>query len=258
MSYDFSPNVLLNQIVKSVLRKLTRFKELDRKLEGLAWDCFYRFKDVEEIDVQLRDVHAVHIHRNTSEYLILMQVAQLILENTVLHERDGSFTFSDFVRNERSMARLFEKFVFNFYGQEQTLFNVRSEDIRWQAKPLTDSGLRLLPKMQTDITLEAKDHKLIIDTKYYKETFNTRFDSEKLNASNLYQLHAYLTNLEKDASNPNNVTCEGILLYPTTQREVSASYQIGAHKMSVYTVDLSMDWRHIHTRLLDIIGVPVL
>jgi len=45
--------------------------------------------------------------------------------------------------------------------------------------------------MQTDITLEAIDHKLIIDTKYYGKTLSIYYDTEKFHSNNLYQIYSY-------------------------------------------------------------------
>ena len=250
---EFSSNVLHNQILKSVLRKLTRFPQLDKKLKSSVWECFYRFNEVDEIDLQMFHFQKVRVHRNNYAYDFLIRICRLIFENAVLYERDGSYHFKDFTRNEKAMASLFEDFVRNFYAREQQDYRVRREDIQWHAEALFDSPLSLLPKMQTDITLESKNHKLIIDTKYYRQTLSTHYDTEKFHSNNLYQIYSYLTNVEKDSRNLNNVNCDGMLLYPTTQKEIDASYKMGNHKLKVSTVNLGEKWRHIHERLLDII-----
>ncbi len=107
--------------------------------------------------------------------------------------------------------------------------------------------------MQTDITLEAIDNKLIIDTKYYGKTLSIYYDTEKFHSINLYQIYSYLTDVEKDDRNPNNKTCDGMLLHPTTQKEVDASYQMGNHKIRIATVDLSQKWEGIYERLIHLI-----
>ena len=47
---------------------------------------------------------------------------------------------------------------------------------------------------------------------------------------------------EKIAENPNNANCDGMLLYPTTQKEIDASYKMGNHKLKVSTVNLGENW----------------
>lgn len=254
-TYDeFSRNVLHNQILKSILRKLTRFPQLDKNLRRQVWECFYRFHEIDEIDVQLYHFKKVRIHRNNYAYDFLLRICNMIMENAVLNETNGTYQFKDFTRNDKAMAYLFEDFVRNFYIREQKRYRVKREDIRWQATANKDSPLSLLPKMQTDITLEAADHKLIIDTKYYSQTLSIHYDREKFHSNNLYQIYSYLRNVEKDERNPNNATCDGMLLYPTTQKEIDASYNLGNHKLRVSTVNLGENWEHIHIRLLELIN----
>jgi 5-methylcytosine-specific restriction enzyme subunit McrC len=249
----FSSNVLHNQILKSILKRLTKFTELDLKLKKEVWDCYYCFHEVEELEVQFHDFKKVRIHRNNFSYDFLLRVSRLIMENSVLNENDGSYQFRDFTRNEKAMSHLFEEFVRNFYSKKQNRYKVRREDIKWRAEALFGGDLSLLPKMQTDITLEANNHKLIIDTKYYKNTLSVQYNTEKFHSNNLYQIYSYLLNLEKDDRNPNNVTCDGMLLYPTVQREIDNSFQMGTHKIRVATVDLSQEWPLIIDRLLNLI-----
>lgn len=252
-SFDyFSSNIIHNQILKSVLRLLTRIKDIDKRLLNEVWTCFYRFYEVDEIDLRLSHFSQVRIHRNNYEYDFLLKVSKLILENSVLNEEEGKYHFKDFTRNEKAMAALFESFVRNFYLKEQSEFKVRREDIYWNAEAINNSNLMLLPKMQTDITLESGNHKIIIDTKYYKQTLAFNY-SDKFHSNNLYQMYSYLTNLEKNMNNTNNYNCEGILLYPTVQREINESYKIGNHIVRIITIDLSQDWKVIHKKLLDIL-----
>ena len=224
-------------------------------MKNQVWECFYRFHQVDEIEIQAYHFHKVSIHRNNYAYDLLMRICQMIIENAVLDENNGTYHFKDFTRNDKAMASLFEDFVRNFYTIEQEKYRVRREDIQWQAEALYNSPKSYLPKMQTDITLESKEHKFIIDTKYYQKTFATNFNNEKFHSNNLYQIFSYLTNLEKDNRNPNNVNCDGMLLYPTIQKEIDATYKMGNHKLKVSTVNLAKKWEDIHNRLLDLITI---
>jgi 5-methylcytosine-specific restriction enzyme subunit McrC len=249
----FEYNIIQNQILKSVLGRIIKIETLDNNLKKEVWDCFYRFHHVEEISIQLQHFSKVRIHRNNSFYDLLLRIARLIVENTVINENDGKYTFIDFNRNEKAMAGLFEGFVRNFYKKEQSYFKVRREDIRWKAVPVENSDASLLPKMQTDITLECYNKKIVMETKYYKQTLAFHY-SEKFHSTNLYQIYSYLRNLEEDTSNPNNKNCEGMLVYPTVQKEINEGYQMGNHKIRIATVDLSKDWNRIHSRLIHLIS----
>jgi len=59
--------------------------------------------------------------------------------------------------------------------------------------------LDLLPTMQTDISVEAGERRVIIETKYYRETLAEYHGAEKLHAGNLYQLFSYVMNAQHDA-----------------------------------------------------------
>lgn len=103
-----------------------------------------------------------------------------------------------------------------------------------------------LPKMQTDISIKIKNRKLIIDTKYYKETLQKYYDSEKVHSQHLYQLFAYLKNQE-------NELAEGILIYPTVQKSLSLAYTNEGHTIRIETLNLNQDWDGVKSDLLGII-----
>jgi 5-methylcytosine-specific restriction enzyme subunit McrC len=82
------------------------------------------------------------------------------------------------------------------------------------AKSVSDPDLLHLPRMETDISLVRGESKLIVDTKYYKETLSKFYDAEKVHAANLYQIMAYV----RTASRSYPLSVEGMLLYPTVDR----------------------------------------
>src|SRR5260221_9160595 len=116
----------------------------------------------------------------------------------------------DFVRDKRQMAIVFENFVRTFY-RVHTDFRVKREDIHWRWIAADQVAARLLPKMQTDISLTSATRKIIIDCKFTPEATQTHYEAEKLRSSHLFQLHAYISNLEGKMAD----TCEIMVLYPT-------------------------------------------
>jgi 5-methylcytosine-specific restriction enzyme subunit McrC len=131
---------------------------------------------------------------------------------------------------------------------------VSSPRIDWDAISVENSDLNFLPEMRTDIVLENSTRKIVIDTKYYREIMSTYFESNTFHSSNLYQIYSYLKNLEVDKEDIRNAESEGLLLYPTVQREYDQSYIIGGHKIRFATVDLSKEWRVIDLRLKQLIS----
>ena len=110
----------------------------------------------------------------------------------------------------------------------------------------------MLPTMLTDITLQKSDKKIIIDTKYYKEAFQSKYDKRKINSSNLYQLFSYLKNQETNSELTLN--CEGILLYPSIQNDFTHSFKYEKHKIRVMSINLNQDWQNIQSDLLKVVN----
>lgn len=106
--------------------------------------------------------------------------------------------------------------------------------------------------METDISLYSPSRKIIIDTKFYKEAFPTKFTQDKVNSNHLYQLFSYLVNQESDSEITK--TCEGILLYPAVANDFKFSYTYENHRIKVLSINLYQDWFDIKRDLLEIIN----
>ena len=249
---EFEVNILQNQLIKATLKRLIRVKGIEKEITNSLYSYYWKFVNVDDIEIHLPYFSQVKIHRNNSFYDFLLKICRLIFENTVLNEVDGTYAFKDFVRDQGQMAGLFEAFIRNFYKKEhEHLFNVFRENITWEATPLGNSTLDYLPQMQTDISLESPTRKIIIETKYYQDALSSRFEGkEKFNSGNLYQLYSYLRNIETKTSHLHNKVSEGILLYPAVGYQFSESYIIGGHKLSVETIDLSKEWKEISRDLI--------
>ena len=150
------------------------------------------------------------------------------------------------------MRLLFEGFVRNFYRIEQKEFAVGREDIKWLAEEVTTGAKAFLPIMRTDISLESKERKIIIDTKFSKETLQDHFGKKSVKSDNLYQLFSYMMNCACKGGIHEH--CEGILLYPSVDSTPPLRYMIHGHKVSVRTINLNQDWRDIHRDLLGLLS----
>jgi 5-methylcytosine-specific restriction enzyme subunit McrC len=108
--------------------------------------------------------------------------------------------------------------------------------------------------METDISVLDKPHSktLIIDAKFYKETFQKHYERETVHSANLYQLSSYLRNLEyRDGP---DAEANGMLIYPVVERPIRLAYELNGHKTQICTVNLAADWQDIHGELLELIG----
>lgn len=243
---EMDHNILHNQILKVSILNLIRTKELDEKLREQLISIYRYFHQIDSIVLTSKAFRSVRLHRNNYFYLFLLNICELIYESLLVDENTGETRFRDFVRDESKMALLFEEFVRNFYKMELTDSKVYREDLFWGGQKNA-----MLPKMQTDISIETPDRKIIIDTKYYKDALTTNYDKDKIRSNNLYQIYAYLRQVEyKDKISKN---AEGILLYPTVQNEVSFSTEIEGHRIRIETINLNQDWKEIHKDLLVLI-----
>ena len=245
LSYD----VTHNRIIKATLRSLVRCKDLDRSLRDRLLRLYRRLHEVGDIDLTAKAFGSVQLHRNNAYYGFLLQVCRLIHDNLLINEDTGDSRFRDFLRNEKQMAALFEKFVRNFYRHEQSTFRVKSEKFGWQEVEATQGDLQFLPGMRTDVSLDSSTRKIVIDTKYYAKCLQSYFDNETIHSENLYQLFAYLKNLQFGDTRQ----IEGILLYPTVGKSLSLRYCIQGHTMRIVTVDLNANWQDIRQRLLGLL-----
>lgn len=184
------------------------------------------------IELSDRVFDGIRLNRNNHFYGFIMKVCQLLYESTLPSEKNGRYKFSDFIKDDHKMNRLFESFVRNFYKIEQKKFNtVKKEILKWQFEIKDIESSRYLPQMETDITLENDTEKIIIDAKYYSETMAVNYDREKIKSANLYQLFSYLIN--QRSHEPKTQTTKGILLYPTIDADYDLHYRYEQHFASV-------------------------
>jgi 5-methylcytosine-specific restriction enzyme subunit McrC len=124
--------------------------------------------------------------------------------------------------------------------------------IDWKFNTIDDGVMQFLPQMQTDITIENKQEKIIIDAKYYRETMSINYDKQKIHSNNLYQLFSYLVN--QRSSDEKTHKAKGILLYPTIEAEYDLSYKFEDHPIQIKTLNLNQHWKMIEARLMNLIS----
>lgn len=246
LSYD----VLHNQIVRTTIHRLLQV-DVDKSIRKDLLYLDRRLKQISLIPLAKKHFSLVQLHSNNYFYDFLLKICELIHDNLIISEDDGSAKFKDFLRDPKAMGRLFEEFVRNFFKKEQSEYHVCGEIIKWQARPLGETPLDMLPVMKTDVSLTSPHRKIIIDTKYYTQALQIHYDKESIHSGALYQLFAYLKNI--DQKNGTGPKCEGILLYPTVEKEINFLYEIEGHKVSIKTINLKQDWKEIHDSLLSMV-----
>jgi hypothetical protein len=86
--------------------------------------------------------------------------------------------------------------------------------MKWEADPLEGSEAGFLPGMITDVTLRYPDRTVVIECKYTDCLATGQYLNQTLKSQHLYQLSAYLRNLEYRPGP--DAAADGILLYPST------------------------------------------
>lgn len=246
---EMSRDILHNQVIKSTLYDLLLSPNLDKELKKDLKGIYKYFEEIQFIKLDSRLFDSIKLHRSNQHYRFVLDLCRFLYESLLLHEDSSDSSFVDFERNPKSMARLFEDFVREFFKKELPSYRVKRDNIYWDA---VGEQLSYLPMMQTDISLENDKEKWIIDTKYYQQTLQQNRGSEKVISGNLYQLFAYLNNYNKRQLNGKQL--KGMLLYPRVGQDVDLSYVIRDYPIKICTVDLNSDWLVIEKRLLDIVS----
>ena len=244
-------NILHNQILKTTIKNMIGCQGLEPDTNNKLKNLYLRMHKVDDLCLTKKKFRQVQLNRNNFFYDFLIKVCELVFDNLLISKEGEGGTFKDFLQDETVMRSIFEGFARNFYKRHLKGYNyVGRRNIDWKLKPFSDEDASVLPMMQTDINIEFPDRKIIIDTKYYKETLNQR---GKIHSGNLYQLFAYLENQEK-FDDLVSMKCEGILLYPAINSEFKYDYQYEDHTVSIRTINLNQDWKCIERDLLAVIN----
>lgn len=159
--------------------------------------------------------------------------------------------------SDHEFRRLFERAVGGFYRATANDLGWRTRTgqfISWNVQDETPGAGGLIPKMQTDISLEntSAKRRMIIDTKFTSALANGQFGGETFKSSHLYQIYTYVRSQE-DPSDPLSLCAEGMLLYPSVGQSVRESFDSHGHRFTVATVDLGKPASSVRQQLLDAI-----
>lgn len=245
---------LQNQLIKATLERLREHQNVPKPLKVEIAKVVRAFEAlrVKNIAIKNQDFRRVQLHRNNAFYGFLLHICELV-HLGLFPEQTSSLAspFASLLEDERRMSRIFERFVRNFFRQEQNELRVSSERIDWDISGDGGESLELLPSMQTDVSLRSAVRTVIIDAKYYTQTLQTHRERERVRSAHLYQLFSYLKNMECRLEPDSRA--DGILLYPTVNEEVRFSAVIQGHRVSARTIDLTKPWQEIHRSLLSIL-----
>ncbi|HYO51219.1 5-methylcytosine restriction system specificity protein McrC [Archangium sp.] len=244
---ELSHDVLHNRLLRATMLRLASAgvapglgRELTRAVR--------RMREVADIEPVPALFRRVQLHRNNAHYRFLLHACELAVRFLIPEQHGQGFRFVDFRADEQEMGALFEAFVRNFLRREQGHFTVGGETIRWAAEPLLPGAEALLPIMRTDISLVAPGRKVIFDTKFYTRPLRLGRDGrKKLREEHLYQVFAYLKNLE---ARGHGIADTAVLLYATRGERFDHRFRLGGHELRACSLDLDQPWPGIRNDLL--------
>ena len=196
-------------------------------------------------------------------YKLLINIAVMLYDNTMVNEEDGNNTFKDFFRQEQ-MHKVFELFILNFYkiNLDRSIYRVHAPKINWHIEEDASDIWGDLFEVdenpgdrRTDIVLENKKLglQLIFDAKYYKNTFVNAYmssDDERTRTGHLNQVRGYLIDSDFQGDKM------GALIYPMVNNDLAKGRMIAIEgsPVTVKTINLNTDWRNIEKDLLDFVN----
>ena len=246
---DLTEDVLHNQLLKTTALRLRDTRGIDRVIRSELGQAVARLGRVSTIRINAAQFRRVQLSRNTRHYGHLLRLCELVHGCLLPEEGGASYRFADILRDQAKMEAVFEEFLRSFYALEQTRYSVKRERLYWEVEAGAES-LSYVPMMETDITMRAADHTIIVDAKYYSEPFSTSWGTQKLHASNLYQLTTYLRH--EQLLHPSRPV-SGVLIYPASGTEAAFRYRLSGHDVRIEVVDFDVPWRQIHNRLLGVV-----
>jgi len=242
---EFTEDIVMNQIICTTLSVLTRSRELDQRYRRHCADLNRHFSGVGQVDLSSVAWNRLLSGRQSNNYRLIVGICELLHNGLISREEQGQITFASYIK-DTVMAKLYEKFVLNFYKKELRGYRVYSGHIPWHLDAGSDDSL--LPVMKTDIEIEGNGTKLIIDTKYYRHALATSYrgEAKSLISVHLYQIFAYVKN------DPYPGVRKGMLLYPTVDYDLYQSYEMSGNEIIVATLDLAAPFEKIRSRLLEL------
>lgn len=244
---ELSENNLLNQILKTTMLVLVQQKTVKQERKVLLKKDLILFDKVDIIEPNQIRWDSIRYQRNNLSYKMLMNICYMVLDGLIMSSEKGEVKLASFI-DERTMHSLFEKFILEYYRYHHPEYKANPDAIPWN---IDDGMVEFLPSMITDITLKSRDKILIIDAKYYKNTMQTNYNVSSIHSGNLYQIYAYVKNLDKD----NTGKVAGMLLYAKTQEQITPSnkYLMGGNTVWVRTLDLNLPFTQITDQLEKIV-----
>lgn len=189
-------------------------------------------------------------HRANASYRLLLGVCELIVRGMLPTQESGDTKLASWVSDE-AMSALYERFIREYYILHYPDLSPKGSRVSWDYDNENVFGDEQLPSMNTDVTLQKGGRQLIIDAKFYGESFQVNWGKETVHSANLYQIFTYVKNadINRDGS------VSGLLLYARTAslRQPNLDVVVQGNRIGAQTLDLNRPWEHLSGQLDDVI-----
>lgn len=268
-NYDeYSTNDIFNQILKFTIENLIKNPNISPITKTSLKKQRMFFVGIEEKAPTKDNRQKLVFNRNNVTYKMLIHVAIMLYDNTIVNDDDGNNVFKDFFRDGQ-MEKVYEQFILNFYAinLDRKVYRVHAPKINWHTTT-DDSGWgeffdveTEIGDRRTDIVVENKDlnYQFIIDAKYYKDMLVNKYygqGAKTYRTSHINQIRGYI--LDSDYHGRKF----GALMYPTVYTDEYNRGKIqeiqdytGTIKTFIITktLDLNRNWLDIEKDLLALI-----
>ena len=256
-SYDeYSVNDIFNQVLTYTIDSLVKSPNVssDTKKELKKQKAF--FAGIEAKAPTKENRQKLIFNRNNITYKLLINIAIMLYDNTVVNEDDGKNVFKDFYRHEQ-MQKVYELFILNFYAihLDRKKYHVYAPKFQWETNEVADAWDEedqaddLMPELRTDIVIENKEKNIqfIIDAKYYQNILVSSYQSEvsKFRRDHISQVYTYMDN------SPFSGEKRGALMYPTVTYDVYETRKFKPGRIFFKSLNLNREWQEIENDLIE-------
>lgn len=254
----YSHNVPKNQIVRTMMSRLVqigRFGHNQKHAENLRGKLRQLVRALEGIDFcepTLDLIRRQNLGRNDIDYELMLNICELLLRRQMPTEKEGRHSLPGLDRQHMIEHKVFERFVANFYKLHLPGWKIKAQTpLDWHADIMSS----FMPGMMPDVVLYemGTGRKLVLDTKYTGQSLVTnRWGVSVFDSSHVYQIYAYLRSQER-LSESDRDAC-GVLLYPAVSSNLDECVVVQGHSIHFKTIDLSLSWQEIESRLLSVVS----
>lgn len=242
---ELTINTPRNRLIRAAHSKLA--SQLDREL---AQRCRILVHSLDRMGVgsdfpSRAEIASDQIARHQADDRLLVSLAQAVFNLTLPTEEPGVRTLLEAQREKTNLPVLFEKAVRNIFATELPRedgwrVSPKNNQHAWPRTSASPGIDNYLPIMETDIVIENihTRRRIIVDTKFTEIIARSRGDRMRFKRDHLFQLYAYLRSQEQP-NDPISLHADGILLYPSTGRNIDETAVIQGHRVRFVTVDFN-------------------